>query len=267
MKFNKFIVSKFKYLHILILAGIILFSCGFTYKPIKGTYISLAPNITEIIYAIGAQDNLAAVTTWSDFPEEAKNKPKIGDAFFINKEEIIKKKPAIIFALKEHKVFVDDLKTLGIEIHYFSAGKIDDIYKNISLIGKISNKNVESERLINNLKKQEEEYKAKKSKKILFVVHSSPLTTIGKDSFINEIIEKVGHENIAANLYSSYPQVNIEYFIVNKPDLVVVTDKESADYLKRFIKVEYKVMDFDSLNILLRPGPRIIEAIKIFAAY
>lgn len=261
------LAGKFKYLQVLIFAGIILFSCGFSYKPVKGTYVSLAPNITEVLYAVGAQDNLVAVTTWSDVPEEAKKKPKVGDAFFINKEEIIKRKPEIVFALKEHKVFIDDLKTLGIKIHYFSAGTIEGIYKNITLIGQITGKNPEAEKLIISLKRQEAEHKARKSKKVLFVVHSSPLTTIGKGSFINEIIEKVGHENIAANLNSSYPQVNIEYFIANKPDLVIVTNKESADYLKRYIKADYKIMDYDSLNILLRPGPRIIEAIKIFASY
>jgi len=243
------------------------FLSGYKYTPHKGTYISLAPSITEVIYAINAQNNLLAVTMWSDYPEDAKKKPQVGDAIFINKEAIIKLKPEIIFAVENHKILIDDLKNIGIQVYYFPSRNIDDVYTNILTIGKITGRKSKSEHLVKALKNEQNKLKpVKKRKKIFYVVQGEPLITIGSDTFIGDLIKKSGQDSITASIKGSYIKVNQEYVISKHPDIVYVYDKETANYLSPYIKSKYVVLTEQQKNILNRPGPRIIQSLKIFSS-
>ena len=236
----------------------------------KGTYISLSPYLTEIIYAIGAEDNLLAVTSWSDFPEEAKKKPQVGSSFFISKEAIIALKPEIVFALKSHKSIIDDLKLLGIKIYYYKPETIKEIYKDIIDIGRIIKYDTKATSLVKKIKNDINSLKKPdKAKNILFVAHACPFVTINKNSFITCLIKKSGHESITGNIegskYGDYPKIALEYAVLKSPDIVIVPDEDSKKYLKPFLKnSKFIVPTPETTNILLRAGPRISKAVKFF---
>lgn len=243
----------------------VFINCGYKYAPVKGTYISLCPSVTEIIYAIGAQNKLTGVTSWSDYPEEVKKKPRVGSGFFINKEAIIKLKPEYIFALQEHKPIIDDLKLSGIKIYYFSAENLQSIYRNIALTGQITQKTSASNRLIGKLKNKQSCKKTVKPKKILYVIQSEPLISIGSKTLINDLIRKSGHTSITSTLKSKYPKISFEYVILSKPDVVIVPDSNSAGYLSKFIKAKFVILTQKQNELLNRASPRTFEIINFLS--
>ena len=223
------------------------------------------PNITEIIYALGADNNLLAVTNNCFYPQKAKSKPKIGNAFFINKENILKYKPETIFAIDYEKPYIDDLNTLGIKIHYFTFKNLDDIYKCIAKIGEITNHNDKANLLINNLKKEQDNFKTKSPKRILYLASIDPLVTAGQNSFLDDVILKSGHYNITKNLNSDYQVISLEYIISKKPDLIIVSSYCNTDYLKKNLKIKIIQLKPSQSSYIECPGPRIIQVLKYFS--
>jgi len=255
---NRFCIKIFLSVLVLLTA----FSVRVQAREIK--YISLAPSITEIIYAIGAQDNLMAGVAWNS--NLMKGKPVIGDAFFINNEALVKYHPDIIFALTSQKPMIDNVKLKGTRIVYFSFNGIKDIFQSISTISSLTNHTKKGNLLISSLHRDINRYKAKKSKKILFVVQAEPLISVGENSYINDVIKQSGHINILGNLKSDYPTVNIEYVIMKKPDLIIVWDKQAKNYLQKFLHCKFVILNFDECNYVNRPGPSVINAVKYFSA-
>jgi ABC-type Fe3+-hydroxamate transport system substrate-binding protein len=265
LMFNNKIKTS-KPLSILVLSLIFfILICFTTQVQAKGVkYISLAPSITEIIYAINAQDNLIAGVAWNN--KLMKGKPVIGDAFFINNEALVKYHPDIIFALSSQKPLIENINLKGTRIFYFSFNGLDDIFQCIKLIGNLTGHSKQGNLLISQLHTEISKHKAKTGKKILFVVQAEPLISVGKNSYINDIITQSGHINIMKNLKNDYPTVNIEYVIMQKPDLVVVWDKQTKDYLSKLLHCKFVVLNPDQCDYINRPGPSVIKAVKFFAS-
>ncbi|MDD3013533.1 MAG: helical backbone metal receptor [Candidatus Gastranaerophilales bacterium] len=246
-----------------LLLFLIMLSLNITVEAKDVKYISLAPSLTEMVYSINAQDNLIAGVAWNR--KLMKNKPVIGDAFFVNNEALVKYHPDIIFALEYQKTVIDGLKSTGIKIHYFSFKSINDIFNSIKTISNLTNHSKNGDLLILTLKRDINKYKAKSPKRILFVVQAEPLISAGKNSFINDIIKQSGHINILDNMNNDYPRINLEYVIKQNPDLIVVWDKQTKDYLKKFLRSKFVILEPADSDCINRPGPGVVNAVKFFA--
>ena len=99
-------------------------------------FVSLSPALTEIMYAIGAEDMLQGVSNSCTYPKEAQNKEKIGDSYFINDEKIIKIKPDYILALDSSEFALNKFKRVGITPICFKYPNIESIHENIIAVGK-----------------------------------------------------------------------------------------------------------------------------------
>lgn len=130
------------------------------------TYVSLSPVLSEIIYALGGEDNLLGVSSVCNYPNEIKEKEIIGDTYFLNMEKMVKIKPNYIFSMNSNKPLLGQVSQLGIKAIYFDFNNLDDIYKNIEKIAKVIDKNKEGYEVINNLKNKIENSKTKTPKKI-----------------------------------------------------------------------------------------------------
>lgn len=251
---------------IIIISFLVIYRFKASYESVKGTFISLAPSITEIIYAIGAEDKLVAVSDYCNYPEEAKTKPRAGGLFYPSDEKILKYKPEYILALDDQRYLVENLKQFGIKIYYFKYSDLDSIFTSIVKIGVITKHEAPAKQLVDEMKKEGSLYHTQKPKTLLFVIQVEPLVTIGKDSFITDIIKKAGHKSITTNIDKSYPEVSLEYVFANKPDIIVATQKHQAEFLKQFIDTEYKILTSEEESDTSRPGPRIMKSLKIFSS-
>lgn len=249
----------FKYLisSIILISGINCFA---------STYASLSPVPTEIIYALDAQDNLLGVSTTCNFPQEVKEKPIIGDTYFVNMEKLITLKPNYLFAMTSAKPKLSELVLTETKPIYFEFTTIEDIYEAIEQIAKLTNKEANATKLISKIKTEIEQNKTNNPQKILYIVQTNPLITIGNKSFITDIIKKSGHTSVTENINHYYPNITIEYALKTKPDVIVVCFPTDMEKIKKlFPNTKFLYLTDKQRDIINRSGPRVYEAIKMFA--
>lgn len=233
---------------------------------IASTYVSLSPVPTEIIYALGAEDNLMAVSTTCNFPLKAKEKPIIGDTYFVNTELLVKIKPDYIFAMTSAKPKLGELYLTKTKPIYFEFTNIEDIYNAIELIAKITDKEQKAKTLISEIKTKIEQNKTKNPKRILYIVQTNPLITIGNKSFITDIIKKSGHISVTEEIDYYYPNITLEYAMKTKPDIVIISFPDDMEKIKKlFPASQFFYLNDEQRDIINRSGPRVYEAVKLFA--
>ncbi len=235
--------------------------------------VSLVPSVTEIIFLLGADSLLAGTTIYCNYPEAAKKTHKVGDLLHPKIEDIVRISPDIIFVtLPMQRSIMEKLKKLGFNVISVNPESINGILKTITLIGKYTGTSERARFVVDSLKKELQ--KLEKSKparevRVFFELSPKPLYTIGKNSFLNEIVEVAGGKNIFDYLKIPYPVVRQEDVIKENPEVIIISypDANPENVVKR--------IGWDSINavktscifkvepeLFTRPGPRFILAIK-----
>lgn len=236
-------------------------------KPPK-SIISLTPNTTEIVYFLGLDDKLIGRTNYCNYPPTVSKVQSIGDVTTFSIEKIVSMQPDLIIANRMISLeFIEKLQSMGLNVAAFDPNSVEaiiDTIKRIALIcGVPHNSDPLHSALINHKKKQ--------NGKVVYVeIWNNPPTTFGKDTFGSDVINWVGGTNLGDSLEGAYPTTTDESIIKINPDVVVIPTKSKTaieefksrkgfDILKA-VK-ENKVFAIDE-DIMSRPGPRIIDAIK-----
>ena len=171
--------------------------------------VSLAPSNTEILYALGLEEKIVGVTDYCDYPEAAKNKEKIGGFSEPNIEKIVSVKPDLVVATNMHQKSVEELEKLNIPSVVLDPKDFDEMFASIEIIGKATGQQDEALTLIKNLKARMEnvedvvaKVKLDKRPKVYYEIWPSPITTSGPGTFVDDIIQRAGGENIAKDAQS-----------------------------------------------------------------
>lgn len=234
----------------------------------RPTFVSLSPALTEIIYAIGAQDMLLGVSTACSYPHEAKNKSKIGDNFFINTEVIIKIKPDYILALDSSAFMLKKFEQFGIVPLCFEYPNIQSIYENILKLGNLTQNEAKANNIVNKLKQNIQYANKKHNHKILYLVQVYPMITIGKKSFITDIIDKSGNSSVTKDIDEYYPIISEEFAVKSAPDVIILSFYSDTKRLKElFPNTKIIYMSQEENDIINRPGVRIDKSVEFFAQY
>ena len=250
-----------------------------SFDTIPGRIISLAPNITETLFAIGAGASVAGVTDLCDYPPEAKNKTKTGNYISPNYEVMVSLNPDLIIMNVENisNPTYQALKNMGLKIYVSNARNLDGIYKMILDFGKITDKNTEAESLKNKLLADHSKFSNNRHDKTpaLILISVNPLMTTNGKTFINDIINLTPLYNIYSDQALDYPNINYEDVIKKNPETIVFpTDtnevlktQKFADEIKRQLSntaaVENNNIILIDENIMFRPGPRVFDAVRI----
>src|SRR3990167_5007749 len=179
--------------------------------------VSLAPNITEILYAIELEDKILAVTNFCDYPPRAKEKPKIGGMSNPSLEAVVSMKPDIVVMTTDGnpKGFEERLKQLGIQTYVFRARRLSELSEGIRelgiTLGAGERANKLAEEIENKLQKSEAgSQKPEVKGKALFIVWPEPLLVAGHGTTIDDVLQLLGWENIASDVVGGYPKYSIE---------------------------------------------------------
>ena len=226
--------------------------------------VSLSPAMTEIIFALGADKYLVGVTTFCNYPESAKNIYKVGDFSHPSLERILAQKPSLVIVnLPEQTHIMKELKKLNIPLFISNPQSIEDIYKEIKKIGQIIKQYNQADSLINYMRKNLKPVDITKRKKIYIEISPRPLITVGRKSFLNELITLAGGENIFADIDKDYPIISQEEVIKRAPELIILLHPGKVEERLGWQKLEavQKGRIFKNMNpdILLRPGPRLVQ--------
>ncbi|MEO0087676.1 MAG: helical backbone metal receptor [candidate division WOR-3 bacterium] len=250
-----------------------LLLCNQPSKEKKIRVVSLSPAVTEIIFALNCEEYLVGNTIYCDYPEKAKEIYKVGDLINPSLEKIIKLKPTLVFLTYPLQKNIDEkLKALNIKTFNSSPKSLNEMFQEIIKIGEIFNKKERAEKLVDSLREELNKIKKLKKKlKVYIEINANPPITIGKNSFLNDLLEFIGLENIFADKLTDYPVVKHEEIILKNPDYIIlfhptskVDDVSSRFGYEKIEAVKYhKIVNNLNPDYFLRNSPRVIEGIKM----
>lgn len=242
----------------------------------KPKIIALAPHIVEMLFDIGAGEQIVAVTEHSDYPTAAKAIPRIGNSLRIQLERVIELQPDLIIAWKSGNPS-DDLtriKQLGFNVVYSQPNTFEDIAKEIRLFGELTGNKNQSEHVasvfLNDLEKIKNTYKDTTPIKGFYEVWSQPITTVSKESWPQQFLDVCHVDNPFYGAEASYPQVNIEQILQTNVQVIIQPlsknqiDREGYDWTPWTILPAVKhnqVITLDA-DIVHRMTTRSLQALK-----
>ncbi|MBG0765538.1 MAG: cobalamin-binding protein [Tissierellales bacterium] len=239
--------------------------------------ISLAPSMTETIFALGAGDRLVGVTTYCNYPEEAKEIDQVGDFEGPNLESVIEKNPDVVVALAMGDDEKSKLEDAGITVFLQDPQNLDEVFDNIKKIGTILGLQEEAESLTSNMNAKKdsiiETVSNYDSKKVFYEVWSEPLMTAGPGSILDEMINLSNGENIAYDAESLYPEYSLELLIERNPEVYLtaddgfktVEDIKNREGYENITAIKENNIYMLHPDIVSRTGPRIIEGLEMIA--
>jgi iron complex transport system substrate-binding protein len=237
--------------------------------------ISTAPSVTEMIFAAGAGDRLVGVTTFCDYPEQAKSIAKIGDTMTPNMETIIALKPDIVFVSTASQIeaFMKTLDQNGIAVYVSNPTSLFDVLKNLKELGELFGTTSTTEKLVNDLQTRttavESAVKDKDGVRVFVQISKEPLFTIGKQSFLSSALDIASARSVTADVETAFPKLSKETASALDPDAIILSDspdnQEPNDAFKNSPAVKkgrvYKI----NADIISRPGPRLVDALEQIA--
>ena len=245
--------------------------------------MTLTPGNTEILFALGAEDRIVAVDQWSDFPPAAKAKPHVAP-LHPSLEQVVRFSPDLILSTHGGAEPLLPLERHGIRVMVFAPRTLDDIYRNILLIGRIVNAERRAEGLVLAMRQRVAAVVAKvrdapRPKVFIEFDGSDPSRpfTAGPGSFIDVLVQLAGGTNVAAGSRTAWPQFSLEELIRADPDLIILSDalapmnpqtpelvarRPGWSHLRAVRRGTIFPIDSDLIS---RPGPRIVEGLELLA--
>jgi len=248
--------------------------------------VSLAPNLTEILFELGLGENIVAVTSDSDYPAEVANKKKVGTFWHPNIETIISCKPDLVITLdfEQQKAVADSLSRLGYNVLTLKTDKIEDLWTAITKIGSATDCKQQADELVNNLKGKLNGMQGKTDSlnrtRVLWVIQSEPLRVAGRNTFINELIDLAGGENAVGPTIQQYPSIASEELITCEAQVIIQSAMEPDNIEKQQQAAEVYWSKYSNLpaveknrifvlysNEVLRLGPRLPQGVEIISRF
>lgn len=252
------------------------------FAPPAARAISLTPHITELIFAAGAGDNIAATVTSSNYPPAALTIPRIGDGLNINVEKTLAVRPDVVIAWQPSGsalTLAPVLSQLKIPLIYSAPRTLRDIPAEISRFGKLFHtENVAdpaARALADRLQALRTQYAHRAPVSVFVEIGADPIYTLGNDPLLNDALDICGGVNIYANAAVAAPQVSAESVLVAQPKVVITSavdpirlaaarDRWSRLRLPAALQGHVYGIDPDKL---FRPGPRLIDATEALCRY
>jgi iron complex transport system substrate-binding protein len=241
--------------------------------------VSLAPSITEIVFALDQGYRLKGVTTYSDFPPEAKKLPKVGSYVQLDLEKIVALKPDLCIAIKDGNpiVVAQRLESMKIPVYAVNPKNLKTVIQTVQEIGGLLNVEKKANKLVQNMKLRIQKVKSMVAKttyrpRVFLQIGVSPIVSVGTNTFSHELIVLAGGKNLAEGPIV-YPRYSIEQVLALSPEVIIITSMARAAVFKK-VKAEWDrwpnmpavrnhhVFIEDS-NLFDRPTPRLVDGLEL----
>lgn len=243
--------------------------------------VSLAPNLTEIVFALGDGNHLAGDTDYCDFPPEAAKKPHIGGILNPNLEEIAALQPDLVLATKSinRRETVDALDRFGLPVYVTDPHSIEGVIVSVEHLGSALGAEKSAVALVQNLRARlsglEQRLAGTSPRRVLFVEWADPLISVGQDTFVADAMRRAGGRSVV-DTAAEWPKVSLEEMVRLQPETLVFSAAHASDIQRDIDALRERPgwRDFDALrrgNIVVvsdainRPAPRIVDAIEQLA--
>lgn len=230
--------------------------------------ISLAPDITETLFAIGAGKQIVGVIDASDYPDAAKTIPKVGSYSGIDLEKIMTLHPDLIITWGNNfSRQLSNLSELSVAIYKSDPHQLDDIsrrFKHLGcLTGHEATANTLAESFDNRLNDLKQKYSNKKSITVFYQIGTHTLMTINKESWINQVISLCGGRNLFADAKTTAPEITLEAIVIANPRAIINSTldanwKRTWETWKQIDAVKNSSLFTIHPDLLERAGPRLL---------
>ncbi len=251
----------------------------FVAKP-PGRVVSMAPSVTEILYALGLEDAVVAVTPFCDYPLAAQRKTHLGGTH-PSVEQILVLKPDLVLAPQDfiQPDLLQSLDRVKIPVFVLQASQLEDVLGQIQTLARMFDRGKAGDELVGAIRQRvrlvKERTQALGRPRVLYVLNADPLQTVGPGSFIHQLIEAAGGVNVAGGTSTAYPRLAMEEVQARDPEIIVfpggasegipVEEQQqwrrwsnlSAVKRNRFVVIPSVLLD--------RPGPRLVEGLELLA--
>ena len=241
--------------------------------------VSLAPNLTEIVYAVGAGNRLVGDTTYCDYPTEAKNVAKVGDTMNPSIERIVALKPQIVLVstASQLEAFTNRLDAQKIAVYVTNPRSLDEVFHSIETLGELFGEHDRSASLAAALRKHAGEVEAAvkqiKPVTVFYQVSGEPLYTIGRESYLTDLVRRAGGISVTADVPGAFPRFSDEAALAARPEAIILSTGGSMGEANSIVASSLKnspaVLNNRVYNIdgdhLSRPGPRLVDGLEEMA--
>ncbi len=277
-KRNRLYYALSVFTSVFLAVSILLFSGCKTPRPEStGTrYVVLSPEIAEIISVIEGTDNIVGITEECNFPDTYEGKVVVGKFGTLNKERIISLRPSIVFATSlEQQAIASELAKLGIKVITVYPKTIAEMLTGIQTVGTAIGKAERAAFVADSLRTELDNIRKKVAldylPKVYLEIYREPLMSVSDKSFVGELIELAGGDNIFSDLERDYSRVKAEDIIRAKPDIMICYSRDSRENISKRMGwkdipalKDNKIYFESDINPdwLLRAGPRCVLGAK-----
>ncbi len=242
--------------------------------------VSLAPNLTEIVFALGDGNRLAGDTDYCDYPAEALQKPHVGGPVNPNLEEVVALKPDVVLATSiNRRETVRALDGIGVPVYIVNPHSVEEMIASVEHIGSAIGTEKSAATLAGDLRARladlDRRLAGAAARRVLFIVWTDPLISVGRDTFIADALRRAGGRSVV-DTKTEWPHVGMEEIVRLQPEFLVFASAHGGDTQRDIDELRTRpgwknlramqrgdiVVVSDAIN---RPAPRMVDAIEQLA--
>jgi iron complex transport system substrate-binding protein len=238
--------------------------------------VSLAPHVTEMVYAAGAGGRLVGTVQFSDFPPPAKRVARVGGYAGFDLEAIVALRPDLVIGWPSGNAGaqLDKLKTIGVPLYLSEPRRVDDVAATIERIGVLAGTSAAARREAGRLRAAfaglRARYQNKKVVSVFYEVWDDPLYTVNGEHIISDVIRLCGGRNVFADLPLLAPHIDVEAVLKANPDVIVASGMaaERPEWLDRWRRwprmaaVRHERLFVIPPDVIQRASPRLLEGAR-----
>jgi len=243
--------------------------------------IALAPNLTEILYALGLGDRVVGVTDHCNYPPEVSLKPKVGSYIHLNVEKIVSLSPDLVIGTVDgnERYILDLLEQAQIKVFFVNPRDVRQAIETISTVGLVCGAPERARQISGQLTQRVnrvvEVTGAKKRPLVFLQINIQPIMTVNRNTVHHDLIHLAGGENMAADEPVTYPRISLEEVLRRKPEVILVSSMEREG---RFEKARQDWLQWTSIpavqkgrvhlidsDLIDRPSSRVVDGLEIMA--
>lgn len=253
-------------------------------KAVPRKVVSLAPNLTEVLFALGVGERVVGVTTYDDYPEAVKKLPRVGGFIDPSLEAILALEPELVVCVPNSggRNRMETLSRMGVPVLVLPSYRLEDIFQAIERLGEIFERKARARELVQDMRGRidtvRERVRNASRPRVLLVYGHRPLVAAGRGSFADSLLEIAGGRNVLAESKARYPTVPMEEVIRLAPEVVIDASASGSGAEMTQAEVNqtwsrWKVLPavkagrvhiFDSA-LWFRPGPRVVQGLEKLA--
>ena len=240
--------------------------------------ISIAPSVTEILFALDLGERIVGVSSYCNYPPEAKRKERVGGYINPSMEKIVALHPDLVIQTADGdlKTFVDRLASLGIPIYITNPRSVTEVMDSILGIGEVTSTSKGAQNLVSSMGQKIQDIhrrvQGQPQPRVLHAMSVDPLISSGKGTFVHDLILLAGGKNVAETARGKHPQLSMEEVMARDPEVILLSAMLSSDSLQEQKKWWQRWREISAVrsgriyaveaDLILRPSPRIVKGLK-----